>query len=846
MAMAGRKELSFDGQKEWIDGIFKLCANRSHICMKIASISCLLLALALGTGSDPARGAGTNNMPRVGALREFDRFTFEGNTHFSGRSLWLALNSTFDFPELSHPLAPRDAFLATIEGQLRLGYVHCGFPAARITARYDSKKDRVVVQINEGPRYRCGPVEVIGARKMPTQAMVEALSVTNTDSDVVLQPFQFLDQAPVNRNEATETNNSCIWVGGQPAHFDDFSLRFLSGRVTNTLAKHGFFLSRFSLNIVTNAAGRAATLQVKILDEGPPATIGSIEMVGNRRNSREVLLNFLGLKPGMEFTSDMAADINDRLYHSARFLTNSVVAGTPDPSGRLKLTLQVLEQDDCPPLNGEFNPMEKTMLKARDWLAKLGGSRDEAVLSASRYSDEATTLQCILAPQQGLLFLENEAVSGTNRLRHALILSSSQIALYVPALQQDFETHFSTEQFKSFVTIETGPPGENGHTANFTVGAGIGSLEDEPGAPPYTLSMSLAPAAFVRLAHTTNSTIWFAGDQLIRSNADSVLELDVQTGRFIGFAFNGEEPRRSQGRLNFQPGAFESARAAIQRDCAGFTNVCRTNTPLGSAIAFFGSEVVQLKPVDTFLRSQLPALTCAQLPALLRQLGSADFLSPFETFKDTLKTTNDPAGEFKIPEASRPGGGGPVVDAMTTVAQWVLEGGDLIFPPRSWPWTVSRDIAFLFRGQPNYLQPDMHDIYDSRKTGPIGCLAAAQLLKSQNPSAAKAMAARGLERLSTDAFQSDYWLLLDEHYVAGRLTARLAATLGNLNEPELAAVVEPMSAAQAEFIRNCAQRVHAAKAGQPLVETLAPALDEYWESELKKNVANQLKKLANE
>lgn len=806
----------------------------------------LVIALTLGLWNGPAQGAGTNHIPRVGALRQFDHFAFEGCTNFSGRSLWLALNSTFDFPELSHPLAPRNEFLTAIESLLRLGYMHAGFPEARITARYDARRDRVAVQVYEGRRYLCGPVEVIGARKIPKQPLVEALTATNADSEVVMEPFQFQDNAPVNRNQVAETNNSCIWVERQPAHFDDVSLRFLSDRVTNTLAKNGFFLSRFRLDITTNIADGIAALRVRILDEGPPATLGGIEVVGNRRNSREGLLNFLGLKPGMTFTSDVAADMNDRLYHSARFLTNSVTAGTPDSSGQLTLTIEVLENDDSPPLNAAFNPMEKTMLKARDWLATLGGSQDEAVLSASGYSSEATSLQCILAPHHGLLVLENTAVSGTNQLRHALVLSSSEIALYVPGLQQDFVTHFSTEQFKSYVTIETGAPGENGNTANFTVGAGVGSVEDSTGAPPYTLSMSLAPAAFVRLAHSTNSTIWFAGGQLIRSNAASVLKLDVQTGRFIGLTFNGDEPRSRQARLSFQPGAFESALAAIQRDCAGFTNVCRTNAPLGSAIAFFGSEVVQLQPVDAFLRNELPAVTCTQLPALLRRLGSEDFLSPFESLIDTMKTTNDPAGEFKIPEESRPGDGGPVEAAKTSVAQWVLAGGDRIFPPCSWPWTIMRDIAFVFRGQPAYVQPDIHEIYDSSKTGPVGCLLAAQILKSQNPPAAKALAALGLERLSTDDFRSDYQLLLDEHYVAGRFVARLATTLGSLDELELAAVVEPVTAAQAAFIRNCAQCARASKAGQPLVETIAPALDEYWDDELKKTVANQLKQIAND
>ena len=423
--------------------------------MKITTAAWLLIALALGVMCNPARGAETNDPPRVGSLREFDRFIFEGTNSFSGGSLWLALNSTYDFPLQSHPLAPRDAFLAAIESQLRLGYVHCGFPDARITAHYDDQADRVIVQIKEGTRYRCGPVEVIGARKMPTQPIVEALTVTNACTEVLPQSFQFLDNAPANRTEAAETNITKMWVAGQPARFDDISRRYLSGKVTNALAKHGFFRSRFTLNVVTNPAVRTATLQVKIRDEGPPAIIDRINVVGNRRNSRKVLLDYLGLKPEMTFTSDLAAAINDRLYHSARFLTNSVQASPPDASGRVQLTVAVIENDETPPLTGKFEPMEQVLLKTRDWLAKLGDSGEEAVISASGYSADASSVRCIVSPHRGLLVLENVMVGGTNRLRRALVMSSCQLALYLSERQQKYVTRLSAAQFTSNISAET-------------------------------------------------------------------------------------------------------------------------------------------------------------------------------------------------------------------------------------------------------------------------------------------------------------------------------------------------------------------------------------------------------
>ena len=812
--------------------------------MKI--VATIFILVVLGMVNRPVRGAETNDIPQVGQLREFSHFTFEGNNTFSARSLWFGLNSTFDFPELSHPLAPRDAFLTAIESHLRLGYAHCGFPDAEITAKCDANADAVIVHIVEGPRYLCGPVEIIGARKVPTQPLVQALTITNADTQALRQPFQFQDNAPANRNEVTETNNSSIWAAGLPAHFDEFSLRFLSGRVTNTLEKLGFFLAKFKVQVVTNSEDQTATLQVKILEEGPPATIESIKVTGNRKNSREALLNYLSLKRGMKFTSDLAADINNRLYHSARFLTNSVQAGTPDSSGRLKLTIEVLENDRSPPLTGKFEPVEKAMLKARDWLAKLGDSQEEAVFSASGYSKDPMSVQFILAPHKGLLILENELVSGTNRLRHALVASSSQIALYVPRLQQKYVTAVSSKQFASFVTVETGAPGADGNTANLSIGAGLANLENVVGTPPYALRMSLAPAAFVRLAHLENETSRFEGDQLICSNADLYLRLDAKTGRFIEYTHKTGESAHSQMNLHFETQAFELALARIEHNGAGFTNAGRTNAPFGSAIAFFGSELVQLPFVGSYLRAMLPAATCEQLPALLQRLGTEDFLAPFEIFKPLQAATDNPANRFEIPEESRPVHGGIMGTEIAAMAQVVLAGTDLGFQPQSWPWIVLRDVAFFSRGQQTYLKPDMAVIYGSNETGPIGYLATAELLQLIGAPDSKNMAKRGLQKLSLDAFRKDYHLLLDEHYVAGKFFARLAAVLAKLDEPQLDALTAPMNASQAEFIRDCAQRLHATNTDQSLADTIAPALDVYWEKDLKHNITVQLKKIAKE
>ena len=86
------------------------------------------------------------------------------------------LEKTRDFFEISHPLAPQEPYLEAIQRRLLLGYQHHGFPEARIEARADARGGRVVVTVEEGPRYVCGGIKVSGAREVPATVIIERLT----------------------------------------------------------------------------------------------------------------------------------------------------------------------------------------------------------------------------------------------------------------------------------------------------------------------------------------------------------------------------------------------------------------------------------------------------------------------------------------------------------------------------------------------------------------------------------------------------------------------------------------------------------------------------------------------
>jgi hypothetical protein len=446
-----------------------------------------------------------------------------------------------------------------------------------------------------------------------------------------------------------------------------------------------------------------------------------------------------------------------------------------------------------------------------------------------------------------LLVQESATVSGTNQLRHALILSAEQVALYVPERRQKYVTHISPGQFKSFIAVETAAPQNNGNTSSLSMGVSKANTDGATNIPPYALSMSLAPAAFVRLAHMTNTSSWFADHTLILSNASFALKLDARTGKIIRLTFQGAA-RHELLDQSFEPGAFDSALKRIENNDAGFTNVCRTNAPLGSALAFFGSELFELPVVGSFLQTKLPAATATALPGILRELETVDYLSPFELFNHLGDATNAAAENFEIPQPPvyRTAKGGLIQTELAFVAQLSFGGGDLIFPPGSWPWVLCRETGFAVRGQTKYLNQDLTKIYHARETGPIGYLASACFLKQFGSAASRSMARQGLKRLSSEDFQRDYRVLLDQHFLSGQFAARWGTILAGLAESQLNTITKPMDAESARFWQDCARQLRTAPKGQPLVETIAPALDAYWKSGLEQSVAGQLNKFAGE
>jgi Ankyrin repeats (3 copies)/Sel1 repeat/Ankyrin repeat len=779
---------------------------------------------------------------RVGDLGDLQRLVFEGAKVFSAESLRQGLQSMRDFFEVSHPLAPLDAYLEAIERKLRLGYQHHGFHDARIEVRHDVRAGRIVVKLEEGPRYLCGAVKVTGAQKMPAAAIVERLTLSQAPTKSVQAVFNFMDKAPtssplteVGSKEPAQTE--AFWVKGEPAPFSEVDLRRMKILVTDALHEHGFLFAKANVTVVPDKAARTAELQVEVLEEGPRGVIDRIEVAGNKQNTQEALLRYLDLKPGMELSSQLVSAIEDRLWRAARFLSYKVSLGSPDAGGRVPLQIEVVEYDEAPPLDQEFNRVEQTMLKVREWLSNLDDRREDMTINLTNAPAPAPELELVLSPLSGLALLTKDPTRPTAaRDEYAIIFKAGLMGLYSPVGGHKLLMTCSNYQLKVSVSASANPSVTNGSPFNLNVGAGFNSLTaGDSNASPYQFQLALPPVFCVGMDHGRESTNWFEGDTLIRSNATFIARFDTRTGRILEFRTASDEGK-GMLRLRFVPGAFERAVQRIEAGTANLRDASDTNAPLSSAAAFLAEEVLASRYLAALLPTNTSSKIGPSLPAALRQFRLGEVLAPLDQL---VRASSEPARaeNFWIPEDAVQTTGNSFV---VLFAGWLLRHNDELFATRSCPWTILREAGLFLQGRSKYTGQTLKGIYESNETGPLGCLAVTELLNRLHDPLARKFAARGLERLSPADFRRDCQMFLTGNSVASQCCQRLAAALRDLDNEHLTALAKEESPALGEFLREGSRRLRAAN-GQPMLEALGPALDSYWESELKAQVANLLR-----
>jgi hypothetical protein len=169
---------------------------------------------------------------------------------------------------------------------------------------------------------------------------------------------------------------------------------------------------------------------------------------------------------------------------------------------------------------------------------------------------------------------------------------------------------------------------------------------------------------------------------------------------------------------------------------------------------------------------------------------------------------------------------------------------ELQFPRKSWPWTLSREMALNWAGHSEYSRFELQRLARSPDKGPVGCLATARLLRLWGMEGCREVAAEGLKHLSAADFRRDYRALLPPDRPLTKAIHQAAEALRDWDAKDIELVCRPLLKERAALIEELARRLRTQR-GKPIAEALDAILDDYWTTTLRGETEALLRDLAN-
>jgi len=827
-----------------------------------------ILALAVSSGllSGPASRAGETNPPVVvGNLGDPSRLVFRGVASFSPDALPDGLLMSAEFLLAAHPRAPFDAYLTSLQRLILRGYRHAGFSDADIAVEYNGEAGTVEVTVHEGPRYMAGEVAVIGAKTLPVEAFIRRLTEPQPPSESLTakqwlhagdhEPTESATPAATDLGTSDPTESSAerldaigdvvapedpIWPKGEPAALDEPSLAGLTNKVSAALEDFGYFFAKVDVKVLPHRDTQTAELRVAIQDEGPPGIIHDIVVTGNKRDSRDDILTYLQLKPGMPFDQDVITRSKLKLWRSARYLKYEI---TPEPidntTAAVRLTIDITEYAAAPPLRGTFSEDEHALLRFCSWLSALRSRGDDIVITMDGLSI-ASAIRLIFSDQGALIALgaREQNPSQVNDLD--MVLAPDHLDFVSTTLQAKALVALPRVQLQINVSLlpEHDPQPEREFSLNFgaafatkIVGKLGGATPAGADAVPLQFDLLFAPAACLSWAHLKDGQRALHNGVLTFSNARrGRLSIDARSGQLLEFFVSA-----AKANLSIDHGAFGAAKAEIEATSAAYTDHFDSGSgPMNAIAALLTESMLRGGPPTPAWLGNLAQQERSRAAAAADRVLQRQILLPLD---EVLSRWHAQQGKvFYVPDQAGTASAG-ILSAL------VFRLVNDLFPRDSWPWTTAREAVFVGSGMGQYTGLELARIYDSGQVGPIGYLTIADLLAYIRSPQSSRLAQRGLERLSNEDFRKDVELLLRGNSALASCFKRAAMAVRDLTEADVEALAAALPPAGQAFLRNASGLLRA-HPDDPVEKTMPAAFDAYWETSLRTEVEARLHRLA--
>ena len=788
---------------------------------------------------------------QVGELGDLKKLEIRGSTTFTPDDIRDPLWRSLDVQMAAHSKSFLRDYLATLEDKVSEGYRHAGFWDVRVTAEVDRRTARPVLTVVEGPRLTTGVIRVEGAKSIPVADLVRRLTSRrpkqaqgSDPQGLAVKNIEGVGKATRELGKSEETDPP-VWEQGKPAHLDREAKKAREQDIKDAFADLGFMSARFFNDVIRDPQGNTVSLVIKIHDEGVQTVLDRIDIAGNEKNSREEIIEYLGLKPGMPLCRGMCAVWKERLRMSGRFTKCEVELMPPlFRSEKQGLVIDLSEYSKAPRLGEPLSPAEQALLKCRHHLMNSANWPGDLVC---RVPSRGACF--VISSKHGslLTMYEPAGAAKTPKLHHAFAASIAEVGFYNIATGRKyaFLPNGKPVVLSLCMIYESDPKAvQDDQPFRMMFGFGINSDEKKGKQLPLWLDLKMEPVVFLALAHEHKPKTTIAGDVItLKSAGIDIWRINTKSGQLLEWSLLGKEGNEKEESPKitaaFEKGEFDRQFAELRKSVADHANMFDPKQPFASAGKFFASDDAYWPKLaaELYGSSDKAKKIGPEARRILCKLFAGGILRPLDAID--WNNGRDEDTEFKLCEDS----GFAKHGFVGVAAQIALSASDSVFPRDSWPWTLTRETALSIVGKGQHSREEMFDLYSSADSGPICCLVAGTLNLWNDPPMARKFAEKGLKKLDVKDFRKDYGFLLRPDHPIAKHVDEFMAALSELDDDDVAYLVRKSKPKDAKYVAE-GFRILRQRKGRPAIESLPDVLDAIWQNGLRDRVKTALECLA--
>lgn len=782
--------------------------------------------------------AQTSTLPRtIGHLDSKDALLFEGNQSYTKEQICKALYRDKDVIVAITPTAPLSGFLKILETKIRLGYLNDGFFSPRVEASYVGEPEHILISIVEGPRYKKGPLVIDGASDALKDELIQCLN--NMDSRVVeamgiSDIMKSIRKGDMNAALTKDVYMALLWGSSMPPSFAPSFVKTSTQYLDNLLKVLGYYDSEFTLKLVPDHTERTVQLHIAFEIEGTRAHIGTINLSGNKINSDEQVLTYLGLKTGQPINDVLVRTLQSKLMNSGRFRFIEIrpEVNTADPlQSALNITLE--ETSPATPLGQKLTDREALMQKVGQFVDQYQSWEKDVwcqldfqkfkypAAIGQKYGVRMPNIEVIYSSQRGIIF--SESVDEAQTL-NTVIITPEQIRYLCPPLNQNILC--SEPKGEMVVQLSLSP--DTRREGGWSIVLGMGGSSGSKNKPfSYQPTINFHPAWWFHLANDPENMITFIDDRraVVKTKNKTEIEVNRQSGEII-------EIRIGEAKLKFQKGVFDERVKKLkaelsEQDYTSTTARTGIGTLLGSVLPLYLTHA----PKSGFTPDQKKQVANTWVRMLS---GFAECNTP----KDSTGAMPEKHFPLPIDESLAEGG------MMPLLLSGIYQACHDNLPRDSWVRTLSHVSVLIVSGhaQSPSVSKELKQLYYSDQIGPVGYLLTAEFLKQIGFPGFRIFAQRGLQTLSAEDFRKDWKpLLIKDSEIKDMIRCYLEEfQTYSAEDIQLVASVFPPEFAL--LIETAAQKLKETETEQ-LHESLDPILTGFWEKTLKEKMRQHLNDL---